>query len=206
MVAAQEGHTEVVSQLLEAGANTDLQSTEVHTNHHDACTVYNTAQREGIMHEHFEYVFSSCEWEVNMFAHHFLVNFDLIFSHNLVSFDCVSVSFNHNMLSGHIFHTFTDILSLGRMDVESVSLINDSINTMISSTIHSPNTPTCTCNVICVIHIYNMMVHFLCLYVTSLRHALHHTWISSVCISCQCHTTHVYHLTGGMVFTEVGCL
>ena len=29
MFATYEGHTEVVSQLLEAGANTDLQSTEV---------------------------------------------------------------------------------------------------------------------------------------------------------------------------------
>ena len=30
MWAAMEGHTEVVSQLLEAGANIDLQSTKVH--------------------------------------------------------------------------------------------------------------------------------------------------------------------------------
>ena len=29
MVAASEGHTEVAAQLLEAGANTDLQTTEV---------------------------------------------------------------------------------------------------------------------------------------------------------------------------------
>ena len=35
MAAANEGHTEVVTQLLEAGANTDLQSTEVH----NTCTV-----------------------------------------------------------------------------------------------------------------------------------------------------------------------
>ena len=30
MLAAYEGHTEVVTQLLEAGANTDLQTTEVY--------------------------------------------------------------------------------------------------------------------------------------------------------------------------------
>ena len=31
--AASEGHTEVVTQLLETGANTDLRTTEVHTLH-----------------------------------------------------------------------------------------------------------------------------------------------------------------------------
>ena len=30
MLAAMEGHTEVATQLLEAGANTDLQTTEVY--------------------------------------------------------------------------------------------------------------------------------------------------------------------------------
>ena len=35
MLAAQESHTEVVTQLLEAGANTDLQSIKVH----NTCTV-----------------------------------------------------------------------------------------------------------------------------------------------------------------------
>ena len=35
MAAASEGHTEVVAQLLEAGANTDLQSIKVH----NTCTL-----------------------------------------------------------------------------------------------------------------------------------------------------------------------
>ena len=39
MLAAAEGHTEVVAQLLEAGANTDLLSAEVYTNYHGTCTV-----------------------------------------------------------------------------------------------------------------------------------------------------------------------
>ena len=45
MWAAGWGHTEVVKQLLEAGANTDLQTTEVHTNHHDATLRHRTTKK-----------------------------------------------------------------------------------------------------------------------------------------------------------------
>ena len=39
MYAAGEGHTEVVTQLLEAGANTELQTTKVYTAPCTVCVV-----------------------------------------------------------------------------------------------------------------------------------------------------------------------
>ena len=39
MVAARDGHTEVVTQLLEAGANTELQTTKVYTTPCTVCVV-----------------------------------------------------------------------------------------------------------------------------------------------------------------------
>ena len=39
MVAARDGHTEVVTQLLEAGVNTELQTTKVYTTPCTVCVV-----------------------------------------------------------------------------------------------------------------------------------------------------------------------